>query len=459
MKKEFILLFFILISTSSIFAINLDVSVKPISDSFITDLNEPAVFDLVIKNFETDDDFQVYSLVGIDLAPKESFAIKSGESKTIRVNAVPQEPLRMKKGFLTFEYLIKNSREEIQKEKLSINIIDLKDIIIITAPNINSNSEKITITLKNTIMKDMDDLKIDLSSAFFVYGSDFPLKSLESKDIEILIQKDKLKSLTAGQYLINAKIETMGKIAEKEVAFKFLEEENIETTDEKEGFLIIRREIVKNNLGNVKKRVAINIEKDLISSIFTSLNIVPTKTEIKGFKKYYIWEKELLPSDQLKVVIKTNWFYPILIIILTIGVIILIRRYLKTDLVLKKNVSFVRTHGGEFALKVHIRIKARKYIERIKIEDKIPVLVNLYEKFGAVSPDVVDMKNKRLHWNIEALNPKEERIFSYIIYSKIGIVGRFELPAANAVYERDGEMKDAFSNRAFFVNEPEKRRL
>jgi hypothetical protein len=93
-------------------------------------------------------------------------------------------------------------------------------------------------------------------------------------------------------------------------------------------------------------------------------------------------------------------------------------------------------------------------VEKIKIIDKLPNIVTLYEKFGAIAPDTVDVKNRRLEWNIEALNKGEERIFSYIIYSKIGVFGKFELPVARAVYELEGQVKEATSNKSFFVNKP-----
>ena len=293
-----------------------------------------------------------------------------------------------------------------------------------------------------------------MKSAFFEKEETLSLKSLESKQFEIPIDKEKMKSYSAGSYLMNIRIQTSGKIAEKDIAFKFLEQENIETTENIEGILIRRTEITKSNLGNVKKIVTINLEKNLLSCLFATVNIQPTKTEIKGFKKYYSWEKELAPNEQFKIIAKTNWLYPIFIILLIIGVYILIKKYIETDILLKKKVSFVKTKGGEFALKVQIKIKARRYVERIKITDKIPSLVNLYDKFGAISPDKIDIINKRLEWNIEALNLKEERIFSYIIYSKIGVVGKFELSPATAVYEKDGDIKDAQSNKAFFINEP-----
>ena len=135
---------------------------------------------------------------------------------------------------------------------------------------------------------------------------------------------------------------------------------------------------------------------------------------------------------------------------------IIIRKTIEMDLSLRKKVTFVKTKGGQFALKVTVRVKAKKFIERINIIDKLPPLVKLYERFGAVAPDKIDLTHKRLEWDIESLNKGEERIFSYIIYSKIGVVGRFELPNARIVYEKEGKVKKAESNRSFFINEPKK---
>jgi hypothetical protein len=76
----------------------------------------------------------------------------------------------------------------------------------------------------------------------------------------------------------------------------------------------------------------------------------------------------------------------------------------------------------------------------------------LYEKFG-IRPDKIDAATKRLFWNIERLNSGEERVYSYIIYSKLNVVGRFELPSATAIYQREGKTEQVLSNRTFFVAE------
>ena len=65
----------------------------------------------------------------------------------------------------------------------------------------------------------------------------------------------------------------------------------------------------------------------------------------------------------------------------------------------------------------------------------------------------MDEKNRRIEWNFEKLEAGEIRVISYIIYSKVGVLGKFALPSASAIFEREGEIKEERSNRAFFLAE------
>ena len=457
MEKKIGLLIIIsifLLSLNLISAIDLEVSANPISNKVITDIDEPAVFDLTIRNIGTTKEFEIYSLIGVDINPDSKFTIESGTTRTIKIIVTPHSAIKSNKGFMTFEYRIKDEENQIQKETLTINIVGLDEVFSITPSIINPESEKTTIFIENKANLDFSDVGLQINSAFFDIEETLSFSALETKELEITLDKERIKTISAGNYLLNAEIKVKGKTAEIESLIKFLEQENIETNEVKEGIIIKRHEITKNNLGNTRTKVEIFAEKNLLSYLFTTINIEPTKTEFNGFSKKYTWEKELIPNEELKIIIKTNWFFPIIVILLIIGIFLLVKKSVETDLILRKKVSFVKTKGGQFALKVTIKIKSKKFLERINVIDKLPPLVKLYERFGAITPDKIDSENKRLEWNISSLNKDEERIFSYIIYSKIGIIGRFELPSTKAVYEKEGKTKQAESNRSFFINEP-----
>ncbi|MBR9703840.1 hypothetical protein GOV12_00375, partial [Candidatus Pacearchaeota archaeon] len=290
---------------------------------------------------------------------------------------------------------------------------------------------------------------------FNEFKTSFPLESYEEKKLSIPLTKEKITELDAGQFIINILIETNSNIIRKDSIIEFIETPNIEENIIEEGIFVKRIEITKKNIGNIKQSTDITIKKSLFSYLFTTVKPNPTITFSEGLERIYLWEIDLSPGEELKVVSSTNWFFPILILILAIGLFFIIKRTIERDIVFTKKVSYVKTKGGEFALRVTLNIKAKNNINKLNIIDRLPHLVKLYEKFGAIHPDKVDMQNKRIEWNIDEMNEGEERIFSYIIYShKIGVVGRFELPSARIVYEKNNNIKELTSNRAFFINEP-----
>ena len=127
-------------------------------------------------------------------------------------------------------------------------------------------------------------------------------------------------------------------------------------------------------------------------------------------------------------------------------------KYARTQVVAHKSVVYVRTKGGQFALKVRLRVKARSAVTGVQIIDRLPGMTKMYEKFG-IQPTKIDAATRRIFWNIDKLAAGEERVFSYILYSNLNIVGRFELPAAIVIFEHKGKIEEVHSNRAFFVSE------
>jgi len=295
-----------------------------------------------------------------------------------------------------------------------------------------------------------------LNSVFFEHEELISLKPKEKIELRVPLNKDKLSTLNAGKYLMEVNLKYLDSETNLESKINFVEQENVETLENEEGFFVRKKEVIKKNSGNTENAASITISRNLISYLFTTVEPNPDDTNFNWFSASYVWNENLSPGEQLKVSAVTNWFYPLIILILIVFGFLLIKNSIYPDIALKKKVSFVKTKGGQFALKVSIMIKAKRFIEKIKITDKLPQLVELYDKFGTITPDVIDMKHKKLEWSLNSLNSGESRVFSYIIYSKIGVVGKFELPNASAVYEKDGKIKQITSNKSFYVNEPKK---
>lgn len=453
-KIAFSLLIFLIIPT--VFAIEMEVTPKQDYGILVVDTNTPALYDISVKNKGTIDYVTFYNLAGFRMAPFGSEKFLPLETKEIQLIFYPPENFNQR-GFYIFPYYIRSSDGSEIEEKAMVKIIELKDVFEVGSGDFDPSSNSVEIFIQNKEKLRFHKINAVFKSSFFDFEKEFSLEPLERKSFTVKLDKENFKKLMAGFYTLNSDVIVDGKKENIQGTIKFTEKD-ILTTNKKEFGLFINTNIIKkSNEGNIITSSEITIEKNIISRLFTTLNPEPTSVDRSGFEVFYSWNKNLKPGESLEVKITTNWFYPFLIILLIVLIAVLVKKYTTGNLNLRKKVSFVKTKGGEFALKVSIIVEARKHTEKITIIDKIPSIVDIYGKFPAVErPTKVDTKNKRIEWNISELNSGERRILSYIIFSKVGILGKFELPSATAIYESEEKVIESRSNKAFFVSEQRK---
>lgn len=457
MRKILISIVFILLILPSILAINVSVEKQSSNEVLITGINMPAVFNLRITNLGASDNFKFYNLVGFMMSP-ETTSINHGEIKEIMLRIFPIGELK-NKGPYTFKYTIKGQDDSEIDKQLTVKIIDLKDAFEIGADEFDSSTNSLNVYIHNKVNFDFSQIDAEIKSPFFNFEETFSLEPNKKKDFEVQLNKEDFKKLMAGFYTLNAQITVEDEKANVEGIIKFIEKNLVTTTEDNYGFIINTRTIEKINEGNVLVKSETVLKKNIISRLFTSFSLQPDVVERQGFVVYYTWNREIKPGESLKIIVKTNWLFPLLVILFIVAIVALAKQYSKTNLVLKKKVSFVKAKGGEFALKVSIIINAKKYIEKVSIIDRLPPLVKIHERFGGEHPKRINEKSKRIEWEFEKLEAGENRIISYIIYSKIGVLGKFALPTATAIYEKDGKIHETQSNRAFFIAEQGKKEI
>ena len=455
MKRAFLLAFLFLGIMAMIpfaFSLNLNVEKTSSDEIMIADLNKPAEFSLKITNLGAADFIEFYNLLGFQMFPIGTTYIGSGETKEITLQISPIGDFKQR-GFYSFDYFIRGQGGSEIQQKLSFEIIDLKDAFEVGSGSVETESQSLQIYIHNKHNFDFGDMKAKFSSAFFNFDEEFSLGPYERRNFEIRLNNEDFNSLMAGFYTLNVNVDVEGKTADTEGVIKYNEKDVLTTSSTNYGFVINTEAIKKVNEGNVLAETETVVKKNIISRLFTTLTPEPDSVDRQGLTVYYVWNRELNPGETLEITIRTNWLFPLLVILLIVAIILLVKQYSKTNIILKKRVNFVRAKGGEFALKVSIIVNARRYAERVNVIDRLPPLVSLYERYGGEKPTRIDEKNRRLEWNFEKLEAGETRMLSYVIFSKVGIVGKFALPSASAIYEKDGEIQETESNRAFFISE------
>lgn len=454
MKKMILLVALALIILPAISAIDLDIkeiSSKPV---MIIGLDTPAIFNLEVTNNGGSDDFTFFNLIGFNMDPQEPVHIDRGKIKDVQVVFYPREiDLRAYYGLQYFIKAASDSSE--QKEKLTVKFIDLEDAFEIGADDINPESSSLNIYMYNKENFNFDKLDVKFTSKFFNVEKEFSLGPNKKESFNVELNKEQFKQLVAGFYTLNAEVKTNGLTADVGGVINFIEKEILEERTKEQSGLISVILIEKTNNGNTIYPEDIVIEKNIISRLFTSFSPEPDSVERVGANVYYTWKKNISPGESIQVRVKTNWFYPLLIILLIVGIVMFVKRISSTDVIVQKRVAYVKAKGGEFALKVTLFVNAKTYVERVNIVDRLPHMMKLYERFGGEKPSRINEEARFIEWDFEKMEQGEIRTLSYIIYSKkVGVMGKFALPTATLLYQKNGKIKEAQSNRAFFITEP-----
>ncbi len=452
MKKVILLFCLAVFILPAIYALDLNVTTNSTNVVLINNVNEPAVFNLQVTNNGMPDNLQFYNLLGFNMFPEGTVPIQLGQTINVPLMIYPRPDLNYN-GFYIFNYIIQGQAGDQLPESVNFKIINLQDAFNIGASEIDPQSDSITIFLKNNVNFNFANINATFNSPFFTDSEKFSLAPYEEKDFQITLNKDQFKSLLAGFYTLSSEITTGGQTVTVQGNINFSEKNILNVSQNTKGFLILTMLMQKTNNGNVVVNSQTVIKKNIISRLFTTFSPEPDMVNRQGLLVYYTWENQIEPGDTLTITTTTNWLLPLFIVLFVIAIIILVKQYSKTALSLEKRVSYVRAKGGEFALRVNVTVKARKFVEKVTVTERLPLLVKLYEKFGAEKPVRIDEKSRRIEWHFDKLLPGEMRTLSYIIYSKVGVLGRFALPVARAVYQREGKVYEAGSNQAFLVTE------
>jgi len=429
----------------------LDVSEQHDTDILIKDIDNSITLTLSITNASVGL-YNIYTLAELSMKPSAMFTIQGGSiEKDFTISA--NENLDVE-GYYTFTYTLNHRDIEKINNKFTIQILKLEDVLEVSSDSIDPESGEVSFYIENKENVQLENLAAQFSSVLFDIEKTFDIGPYEKIEIPVVVDVGKLQRTKAGVYIIEAIFQT-NKGTEKIEGNLYLgEKKGITSTEDSSGLLIRTQTVTKINVGNIVESVEIKLKRNIFSRLFTSFNIEPTMTERNGLVIEYTWIKEKLnPMEVYTIKTKTNYIFPFFTILFAIIALLGLKRFTQTKLELKKSVHHVKTKNGEFALKITLTLKAKKNIENVSIIDKVPAIVKIYKKFGLIKPDKIDATSRRIHWNIGDLEAGEERVFNYIVYSKVGVVGKFLLPEALAVFEKNEKIHEVESNKVFFMSD------
>jgi len=356
----------------------------------------------------------------------------------------------------TLKFNIKSQRdEEINiPYEIRINVISPEELIKITTnlPDKVMPGQKVTfyVAFKNqaNLLIDPADLYID-SDLFSKYYSEkiYPMPYEVKKTLEFSPEP----TVPPGKYemVVTAfKGKTLGGrfVKEFEVVKNLNIESDVQTTS---GFLTRTITVTRTNKGNTASNEKYEMPITWFEKLMTNFNEEPQMKK----PGQVTWMFTVNPNETRNIVIKTDYralFFTVIgVLILAIVMVYFIRRAVHV----KKGAFKLRDEKGaiaELKVVIHVANKTTKPITEVKIVDILPNILVLDKDFGTLKPTSFQKgeKTSRIVWEIDELEPGEERVVSYKAKPGLHVIGGLVLPAALVRYNnKDRKSIDVQSNK------------
>lgn len=195
--------------------------------------------------------------------------------------------------------------------------------------------------------------------------------------------------------------------------------------------------ITVQNRGNTEINHTINRSVPSYLTPITAFNMEPENQTEKASKTVYYFTKELRPGESFTVKRQTNYWMPVTALL---GIIVALAGLRKLRNTVKIQKTAENTASG---LKVSIEVEniSDRTFKDVKVEDFVPDIASVEKNFEMASPTVRETNDgTKLEWNMEDLEPGDQRVLQYTIRPKVEVEGGVELPKAE-LKEGDQVMK------------------
>lgn len=210
--------------------------------------------------------------------------------------------------------------------------------------------------------------------------------------------------------------------------FSVNEIENIVTNSSRSNNLAtITGSVTVENRGNTPVNYTVNRTVPSYLTPITGFSMEPARVENTGTGETYYWTQQLQPGEKFTVKRHTNYWMPAVTLL---GIIAALAGLKK----LRNNVNITkRAEKSGSALKVSIEVEniSDRTFRDVTIEDFVPDIAEVNKNFEMASPTVRKTNSgTRLTWDLENLEPGDQRVLQYTLRPKVEVEGGITLQEA-----------------------------
>ncbi|MFB6241863.1 MAG: hypothetical protein ABEJ36_03615 [Candidatus Nanosalina sp.] len=206
--------------------------------------------------------------------------------------------------------------------------------------------------------------------------------------------------------------------------------EKSSTEDDKA--IIYSKQLTAENTGNTPVNVTLNETLDSYLQPLTVFSEDPDRSEKLDGEDRFFWHQELAPGESFSVSYTVNYWVLIAGLALLLAGLAALKK-------LRQTVKFEKSaRDTEEGVKIRIELEnvSGRSIHGVEVKDFVPDIATVEEDFPMAKPVIRKTENgTRLTWEIEEMEPGDQRVFEYIVRPLVEVEGGVEFPEAELEVE------------------------
>ena len=348
-----------------------------------------------------------------------------------------------------------------KEEKLTLQLqptpegglYEAKILLGVDVPKEHDPREKIPIRihLRNQNPLNISSAQLEISGELFSKEQLFNLKPEESKTFALFFELNPKQKPDSHILIVRVSYRNQT-IAENKKLYHISAYPEIEEHFNLEkGFLKTQQTFSVHNHGNAPHFYTKEVRYSFYLKPFIQTQPEPTSAHGK-----WKWQHTLQAEENYTLTINQN--YRPLLYLLTLALLSIIGYYLFRSPIVAHKEAIPEDHSEEhnessqFKVRLLLVNRSGKTLHHLRVIDKVPSMAQVTQKHqqGILSPHkplTTEKKDTLLIWEIDGLEPYEERLITYRIKSKLRLYGGIHLPATKIKYEtKKGKERKAYSN-------------
>lgn len=429
-----------------------EINVEPVNN--VIGASEPATFNITITNFEDRDNTYRFTL-----DPAYNFRWNINPTR-LRVEAGQTESVlfsmsqkSFQRGVFTVVMSFRLDQERVQSEGLRVTVspealggfpVSVGSNLVVPEEFDPRNTLNLKHELVNRNSRDIEAIDVSITSDFFEEHYRTSLGPREESSRDYSFEIDDLTP--PGTYFLRTSIgdpETGETLSNNRFNLNVISyaDLQVEESSSWNWFKTERVYTVQNN-GNVDLEDEFYVDLNMIERLFTSSN-EEFEVAQRNESTVVLYNLILTPGESKEITIDTDFRLPVILLALAL---ILLFTYIKlrSPLIIVKGALLKKKEEESKDLKVRIflRNRSNKPIYNLTISDRLPKITEYVkdDSLGSLKPSRVKKSSKKgtyLFWDIEKLEPQEERILTYNAKSQLPVIGNISLKPTKARFEEE----------------------